>query len=305
MPGAVPAILVAMALPAAEVQLTWNAPAGCPSESEVLAEVEALTGRSVTGGAPRLVASATVTADPWRARFSARSAAGRSARELVGESCEALAQAAAVIVAIAWSDVRRRPPEPLPERVRTPLPAVLTLAPLRARWPVHLRLGGTAGVHAGIFPEVGVGGSLGLAVTRTWMRGRVAVFGRGSPDQTAEGRTLGYDGFGGRLEACGVLARARFDVEFCGGVEAGPWWVRDRASGRTETNAWLALLAGVGWSHPVGGPWWLVGRAGIGFPLSRPRIQVSLPENPNVDLTIFRPEPVHPRLEFGLAGRFR
>ena len=296
---------------AGEVQLSWNAPPSCPSTSAILDDVEALTGRPLGAGPPRLVVSATVTSSPWRAHFSARSAAGRSQRTLVGESCDALAQATAVIVAIALADARRVPgtPEPewtWPEPPRRPQPAVLTISPLTTRWPVEARPWASAALHAGVFPDPGPTVSAGIDLTRAALRLRLGAFVRAAPDQRAEGRTLGYSGAGGRLEGCWVWARVRAEVEACGGLEGGAWWVHDRRSDRTTANPWLAPTVGVGGRHRLGGPIWLDLRLSLGVPLSRAQIQVSTaPNRPDLNVTVFEPTPVHPRVELGFSGHFR
>jgi hypothetical protein len=296
---------------AGEVELSWSAPASCPPASAILADVEALTGRALAGGPPRLIVSATVTPSPWRARFTARSAAGRSERTLVGASCGALAQATAVIVAIALADARRVPgaPEPewtWPEPPRRPQPAVLTISPLTTRWPVEVGPWASAALHAGVFPDPGPTVAAGIEVTRAALRLRLGGYVRGAPDQTAEGRTLGYFGGGGRLEGCWVRAGRRAELEACGGLEGGAWWVHDQRSGRTTANPWLAPTVGVGGRHRLAGPVWLDLRLALGVPLSRAEIQVSTaPNRPDLNATVFEPAPVHPRVELGFSGHFR
>lgn len=294
-----------------EVQLGWSAPAGCPSTAEILEDIAELTGRPLREGPPRLVVSATVTASPWRARFAARSAAGHSDRTLAGESCAALARAAAVIVSIALADARRTPGEPAPswtwpEPSRRPQAAVLTLTPIGTRWPTVVRPWVSTSLLAGVAPTPSASLAAGADLTRARLRLRFGVYGRPEVTQRAEGRTVDYGGLGGRVEGCPVWARRSWELEACAGVEAGAWWVRDRASGTSTPNPWLAPTAGAGGRVRLAGPLWLDLRAALGFPLSRSSIRVSTrPNRPDLDRIIFRPAAVHPRFEIGLSGHFR
>lgn len=252
-----------------------------------------------------------MTRAPWRARFTARSAAGQSERTLVGESCEALAQATAVIIAIALADARRLPgrPEPTwtwPEPPRRPQPAVLTISPLTTRWPLEARPWVSAALHAGVFPDPGPTFGAGADLTRAALRLRLGAYVRTGPDQTAEGRTLGYGGAGGRVEGCWVWARIRAELEACGGLEAGAWWVRDQRTDRTTANPWLTPTVGGGGRYRLAGPLWLDVRLALGVPLGRAEVQVSTqPNRPDLNVTVFEPSPAHPRLEIGISGHFR
>jgi len=303
----IPLLLSLVTTASPEVRFDWRAPAECPSAAEVLEDVERLTGRPIARGPVRLVVSATVTADPWRAEFEARSVAGSSRRTLFGESCAALARATGVIVAIALADVRRADPgAPWPDPPRVPLPAVLTTPPLRTRWPTTISPWIGAAGHAGILGEPGGELAGGLSVTRNVLRLRIGAFGRFGPDETREGRELGYGSAGGTLDGCWVHPRLRFELEACGGIEVGAWWVDDRRSEIRQAVAWLAGRAELGFGFKLVGPLWLHIRGGLGVPVSRPRVQVTTVQGrPDLNLTVFRPWWAHPRLQIGISGHFR
>lgn len=86
------------------LELRWPAVAGCPGQ----AEVEAAVGRLVAGGEPRAVtAVATLRREGagWRMRLTVRDADGELTRTLTSARCQVLADAAAVILAVAAEPV--------------------------------------------------------------------------------------------------------------------------------------------------------------------------------------------------------
>jgi hypothetical protein len=97
-------ILVVVALFTAHhadaLELSWEAPAGCPNGDSVVAEVTRLTGKADSSG---LSARANVSQTPdqrWRVLINlSGSAVGH--RELTADTCAQLAKASALIVALA------------------------------------------------------------------------------------------------------------------------------------------------------------------------------------------------------------
>jgi hypothetical protein len=89
----------AFAQPAKGLELRWSAPPGCPAEAEVLRAVDQLLGSA----AVPLAAEARVERreDGFHLSLSWRTATAAATRELEGESCQQLAQAAALMVALA------------------------------------------------------------------------------------------------------------------------------------------------------------------------------------------------------------
>jgi hypothetical protein len=114
---------------AAPLTLTWDAPAGCPTASDVRAEYERLV-RSSTGRAvPALTAEAHL--EPRGARWVLRLRTVRDGipgeRELEADSCASLGRAAALVMALALGveledrDLPAVAPRPVEEpRPRTP-----------------------------------------------------------------------------------------------------------------------------------------------------------------------------------------
>jgi hypothetical protein len=120
----------AFAAPAsAGVELVWSAPPGCPREAAVRAEVERLVGRGARAGAEAPVhAAALVTYDQrrWRATIAITGAdASPRQREIEGETCAQVADAAAVIVALAIDPAAgsslAAPPKPVASPPSPPL----------------------------------------------------------------------------------------------------------------------------------------------------------------------------------------
>ncbi len=304
-----------------EVQLHWAHPQGCPSSRDVLQAVEELTGRPLADGPLQLVVTATVTRKPWRAAFVARSAHGESRRTLVGEDCEAIAQAAAVIIAIALADLRREPAQPpedwLPDLPRVPQPAVLTLSPIATSFPVRFDLAVASGVHVGVLANAGpvlvgdvvltwIGADLG---SPRWLRGgwrlRLGAFGRWSPDQQAEGLTISYGAAGARADGCWLWPRWTFEVEVCLGTEVGPWWAEGKPDGQRQTFVGAAVLGSTGATWLFSRILGVYGRIGLGVNITRDRVVVqTTPGRPDLTTEVFQPSRVFPRIEAGFSVRF-
>lgn len=84
------------------LQLGWEAPPGCPSEQEVRARVVRLVGEEAARAA-RLRARGRVRADGqgWRLELELSGETGGGQRSLTAARCEELAEAGALVVAIA------------------------------------------------------------------------------------------------------------------------------------------------------------------------------------------------------------
>jgi hypothetical protein len=93
--------------------LEWQAPAGCPSQAQL--EKAVLSGRLDREAAPGRQVSAKVLVEQradgtFRAVLTTRAPEGGGTRELEGESCDAIASASAVVLALALDP----PTEPVP-----------------------------------------------------------------------------------------------------------------------------------------------------------------------------------------------
>ncbi|MFT3776626.1 MAG: hypothetical protein QM820_65640 [Minicystis sp.] len=103
--------------PNPRIALRWTAPAGCPAGARVIAEVDRLLGDTGARPPSPLTVSAVVSDDPaggLRVQLEAAGAGGTRVRELHAASCEALADATALILALMIDPaaVAAAPPAP-------------------------------------------------------------------------------------------------------------------------------------------------------------------------------------------------
>lgn len=274
---------------AAPVRVRWQAPAGCPDEAEVQAQVASMLRASTT--APRPVdADAVVEAreDGFALRLRMD---GGDAREFEDPSCAVLAEATAVAVALAAdpsaSPIEPSPVEPTPvepnpvepdpvEPVPPPKPVPpeepeptpppqqpVVDGPSRVeppaaeprvrRFELAAMVGGSFGVLPG--PGVEAGGAF------AWLRPRWALSVHGA--HTFERSTgAGEPGVAVRLSRGGIEAGPRFvfvrglDLRAVAGIELGV--ARGRgfrvASPATDRVFWRAFTAGATFARtwPVG-----------------------------------------------------
>jgi len=95
------ALVLALAAPAPGLSLDWQAPAGCPDQATVRGRVAAMLGAAAIEGSD-LAASGRVRAsgEGWRLELELVRAAGRERRSLADRDCAALADAAALMIAV-------------------------------------------------------------------------------------------------------------------------------------------------------------------------------------------------------------
>lgn len=240
--------------PTGGVEFRWDAPAdACPSEAEVVAELERLLGGRVDEqGEGRLAAIARVRRESdgrWDLRLWTVTDLETRERSMVGADCAVLAEAAALLAAMAIDpdvltrgdasqaaieqaehaqDAPEPEPEPEPEREPEPEPEPKPEPepepePSRA---FIVGLAARAGFSIGDLPDIGPTVGLGLAVQ--WRHARVQIDGHyafvrkarfeGDPDRGADLR----QGVA-VIRGCGVLRAERAKLEFplCVGLEAG------------------------------------------------------------------------------------
>jgi len=159
------------------LELEWNAPAGCPKQEDVLAEVRRIVG---SGEVRRKVhATANVSSDGGRWSLSLKTEDGGE-RTLDGHSCKAVASAAALVLALTLQTDAPPPPSATPSASIPPPPPASSSAtppppppPPRAKLsPLVLRAGG--GIALSGVPDVAA-----VATTEVGLR-----FGRFEGDVT-------------------------------------------------------------------------------------------------------------------------
>jgi hypothetical protein len=318
------------------VEFAWDAPSeACPSEAEVVAELERLLGGPVAEqGDRRLSAIARVRREAdgvWDLRLWTVTNDATRQRSMVGEDCAVLAEAAALLAAMAIDpnvlaragasdaaveqaeqarEIDAQPePEPEPEPIPEPEPEPEPPAPIAAPEPSGRQFMVGVRVHSGIsygdLPDVGP--ILRVALAFGWQHVRLELEGHygfarkarldGTPERGAD-----LSAAFGVVRGCGVLRHRPSHLEFpiCGGFEGGA------ALGvgvgldevRRDSIPWLAvdLAPGLVWAP--------IRNFAIGLSvepwvaLVRRQFEI---DNAGV---IFRPLPVGVRVVAGIEARF-
>ncbi len=243
---------VAQARAAEGVSLSWTAPPSCPTRDDVLLDVESILRDS--GARHGVDATAVVTraasGDRWSVELAISSHQGAGERVFDASSCEQLARAVALIVALAVDPTRtvvakpEAPPPPPP-----PPPASPSLGPA-------LRLGIFASgvTEVGTLPELAVGfeGGLALRYGRGRLDGYASLWGSqraADPLRPAQGVDLALVGAGGR--ACVAVLRTRnlgADLSPCLGLDLQRMVGEGYGTGATaftQDGVWTTGRAGV------------------------------------------------------------
>jgi hypothetical protein len=296
-----------------ELDLQWEAPEGCPAGDDVAARVEVLLGRTLDADTRDPVAVKGVIRRESQARFvltvAIRTAAGERERTFSGQTCEVLADTAALVVAAAIEEPvpepepEPKPVEPSPEQTRPPAgppPSPPTPKP-DDRIVAGAARAGVAGL-LGPLPgaTLGVEAAAALLVRRARVELRFAYWFPRDAEADLEGR-------GGEIQlwtlgARGCWAPSVKIVEFplCGGVQAGPMQGDGFGLGApTSTRlAWVAFDAG---AAIVILPWHFFGfwlGADLLVPATRPGFAIE-------DLGLLhRAAPVGGQAVLGIEGRF-
>jgi hypothetical protein len=212
--------LVAGRSAAAEEPIAFLAPSGCPDADAFRADVARL------GGLPRADLPAVVNVT---GRWSATITIGErhKVRTISAKSCGALAEAAALVVAMALRDAPppQPEPEPEPEIVTPPAPAPAPItkeAPPRAVRRSALAVG--VGLHGitGALPAAAPGVGAWVAWLPPGARLELSGYATAREDALAPNAPLGAELqlLGGSVRACWIpLASRRIDLGPCAALE--------------------------------------------------------------------------------------
>ena len=326
--GGIAGVLVSSVAFAQELELMWTAPTECPQAAAAEARVRRLVGTDAAGS----VAASVSVRQLGENRWSATLALGDTTRVLEGESCDSVADAAVVILAMAIDPeaAPEAPPAPATEQSAAEAPAAESPAgPVAAARPppppASARASGNEHVAAattdiapvpppaaelapwgaslrgfgewGMLPAPSVGGV--VAVHAAWS-GRylaeLSALGLLPREEVVEGGTSGgeFSWFGLQLTACRVLARPAF---VCGGFEAG------RLSGtgfgarevRTQHTFWAAPGVELAFAPALGSSFAFEASAGLFIALRKPEFAVD-----GVGV-VHQPGPVSGRVELGIG----
>jgi hypothetical protein len=305
-----------------EFALEWAAPAGCPSTSEVEAEITKLL-----GGLPRehtrenLTVRASVDhADLlWFVTIETVSDTTSGHRRIEAATCQSLANATALIVALAIDvdavaahagKVRATEPIPAPPLLHEPRPA--KPAPLPAApssdtaRTVSVLVGVSAAGNLGVLPspDVGISATVGVTSLLWRLELRAAYDPRRVRSSTLADPAGAYGRFSlftGTLTGCLTFKRPALDYGPCAEAEFGV--IRGEGFGVTQTASdpepWFGLGAG-GFVAIKAGRWlYLPLHVDAVVPLYRPDYVFE-----NVETRIFRAQLVGGRLTAGVELRF-
>lgn len=262
------------------IELSWNAPAGCPVEDEVRGRLDALLG--TTPARERVAASVQVERTPageYSARLVVEMGGHRSDRTLSAAQCGALADATALVIAVTVDpantlddalapEVVAEPaiPEPEAAAVVAPLEPVVTesvVAPPVVTRPVtpptkKARRSRIDGVHVRALGNVdwgalpGVSGAIGAAIGAHGRGFRFELSGAWTFARQAEAASNADASATVALwtiaaRGCGVPTWGIVELPLCGAIEAGA--LEGHGTGATVDPAskrkpWVALTGG-------------------------------------------------------------
>lgn len=323
---------------APQLQLEWRAPEECPQLEDVRARVER-SWADDAGGAIAAHGELVGTGErarPWRLRLRLVAASGTADRELEGRSCDALADAAALMIAMAASPEVEAPtltvPEPAePPPTEPPPPEVVTPPAIGATTPAATPLAaiapedrGSDAVTAGPVAPVGarrrlarpaaelalsggfdalavpgVGGTLVGAVGLHWPRLRVrAIVVHAIARGVGSTPSARHRMTAGGLELCGFGEVRRWAIGACGHAEVGRLHAEGRGGAALTDRdlPWAAFGLGPAAQWRFATRWALTGGAAVIVPARRHTFSVG-----GTEVSAIGPAGV--RLVAGLAVR--
>jgi hypothetical protein len=269
--------------PGGLVALDWVAPDGCPDAAHVELEVERLLADVSVAGGPYLEADAQVRQDQtgvWNVELRTRGRQGPGLRRVSAESCRALADATALILALAIDPdrvARDRAAEqpPAPPRALAPAQPTPPHEPT-SRPALRFAASGAALVDVGTLPTPAPGVAATLAASpralpflRTEVGARLFRNEAAASPATRSGtfslRTFDAGG-------CVITPAVRLEIGACATGELA--WVSARGLSESAiysgNAAWLVLRARATLAYSWSSAWAIRADAGGGLNVSRP-----------------------------------
>jgi len=239
------------------VDLTWNAPAECPTRDRLLAEVATGLGPAHASRAST-VARADARRDDagrWHATLVVETGGAASQRELEAESCAAIVSAVAVILAVTIEGGTEAAPAAgaaVAATPRSPPPSAHAAPSFASR--ALVAAGGV--VDVGTLPAVspGVEASLGWMYASARWQGRIVAMGEYFASQTrtnalGEGGSFTLMNLSGR--GCVSRAWSTLEIGPClgGEVDAMTGHERNAQQALPNSAAWLSVVGSAlaGW----------------------------------------------------------
>ena len=313
------------------VALHWAAPDACPDSRSIVSRVEGLLGHAVTAspGAPFAVeARATQTgAQAWTLDVSFREGENPTSRTVTAASCDELADAAALFIALAIDPnfTKANPPPSAAGDSREPATVVAAnaaapppLPPLASRPetravtaskpepagqpPLRIHLGALGGLWFERLPSVAPGFTLTTAVSRR--RWRLTAELGFYPERHAEVAATQTGGdiwlASAELNLGYTLVETRLQLAPFAGLELD--WMHGSGTGqlRAEQGSTMMTAFNVGarLEYFVSPRWALQARGKASAPFQRPSFDAG-------DVEVFRPSRVAAEFGLGAAVTFR
>jgi hypothetical protein len=292
-------------------RLTWDAPSECPNGAALERYVDQVVGDAATGPVTVRASGKVTRAADGRYAASVELDLGgteSSTRTLDGRDCEAVSQAAALVIALAIRAHAAPAPPPLPPAPKAPpepAPVVPPSANRGARPRAFLALGPVADFGSTPAATLGLGLSFGLSAVGLRLEPGLAYFAPRSAEVAARagvGARFSLATAGARV--CIPLSRAVLWVAPCLG--AGVDWLRGEGFGaRIPKNgsAWSGIARAValgGWD--ISSVFTVRLELEGALPLTRPEFQVEV--DGASTSSVFRRSPVSARAAFGLDVHF-
>lgn len=282
--------------------LTWRAPLGCPSEQQVRQRLESLVGdlhagihRDVSARAQAFETLGEEGRAPWAATIVIQSPSGESVRQLEASSCQALAEATAVLISVAMDPLGRSENVPEPA-TPPPIPGPADEPPVEPTGPSEPEpdgpasrdkakkdeLGGVVGIRAGVglgpLPLVGatLGGRGGLLYRALRVELGVAYWFAQQYAARSEEPGGAFSLWLVDARICGVPGVRSVEFPLCAGTQLGGFWSRGTGvdEPRTSTSLWSAMTATGGFLVKPTGAFALGFEATLLVPLTRPRFTI-------------------------------
>jgi len=277
-----------------ELQLSWVAPAACPKGADVrAAALRGAAGGQREAGALEAEARVEKVEDRWRVTLRTRRAGVSSPeRKLEAASCDALAEATGVILAMALLPPGASPPgesETAPEGPKAAPPPASPTSPRDAREAggqpareeayLHRVAIGASAVGDGVaLPSLAVGGGVSLAATfdRLRLEGGAAYFSGQSRTTGTSAAGASFDAASASGRACWAILRGAAELSPCAGADvtfsSGTGF--GAAENYTPSATWVSVAGGGLLRVPLTSFLALRAELAALVPLTRPRFVV-------------------------------
>ncbi|MBN9164311.1 MAG: hypothetical protein BGO98_24465 [Myxococcales bacterium 68-20] len=288
------------------IRIEWPTVPGCPAASVVEQRARAAIAQAKEVDDVLAIAEVTpptVDRGPWQLHIRTRTARGAGERTLEAASCDAVARAAGLLVALAA--LRTRAPStdealdeihPRPERTEEPEVHLAPFAPLALpsvpppREPSEaprVKTNDTffapsagIGFAAGLLPRIGVGANAALGYEASWLRTSIG-FRAFLPQETIRsGLGAELSALGASLDVCARLplpALLRAKPRACAGATVDDIHASGRGGTRTFDARRTAIMAfaGLGAEWEIGRSFRIGADVRVGGSLVRPRFVVN------------------------------